>query len=142
MKYLVVKFYDNDFGVPMLRALGRLWEYIKHNNAAYTFRPNHLTVLQVFQKLLDCEALQPMILRLFILESLCQEVERKTRGPHHWGEWTKEEVQINLPHHLEPNNSLRCDVAIYGQYEVIPDIEWANGECSYLELETGVVGIF
>lgn len=142
MKYLVVKFYDNDFGHPMMEALTRLRNYIRDNVAAYTFLPNHLTLTQIYLRLHECGALQPMILRLFVLENLCRGVEQKTRSLHHWDKWTAEDVQIANPSHLEPDTYLRCDVAFYGAYEVIPDIEWANGENVYMDLETGIVGIF
>ncbi len=141
--YLAVKFYDNDFGAPMFAALERLWGYIKDNNAAYAFDGRcHLTVCRIFEKLLACDALQPMLLRLFILESLCREVESKTRGLHHWDKWTEDDVQIANPSHLEPDSYLRCKVEIYKQFEIIPDIEWANSECAFLNLETGVVGTY
>lgn len=139
--YLAVKFYDNDFGRPMMEALNRLWGYIDTNNMIYN-QPQYLTVTQVFSKLLECGALHPMLLRLFVLETLCREVESKTRGIHIWGEWTAEEVMIDKPSHLEPDTYLRCDIAIYGQYESIPDIEWANSESAFLNLENGQVGIF
>ncbi len=139
--YLSVKFYDNDFGGPMLAALERLWGYIKDNNAAYA-RQNGLTKTEVFVKLLECGALQPMLLRLFILESLCRDVESKTRGLHHWAKWTEDDVQIASPSHLEPYTYLRCDVAPYEKREDIPEIEWANSERAYLNLETGVVGVY
>lgn len=140
--YLVAKFYDNDFGTPMLGALTRLWEYIYANNSGYADRPNCLTVEQVFQKLHECEALQPMLLRLFVLENLCQVVEGKTRGLFRWAKWTEEEVKIDKPSHLQPDTYLQCDVAIYGQYKVIPDLEWANSENAFMNLEDGMVGIF
>ncbi len=139
--YLAVKFYDNDFGCPMLAALERLWGYIKDNNAVYA-RQNGLTKTEVFVKLLECGALQPMLLRLFILESLCRDVESKTRGLHHWAKWTEADVKIANPSHLSPDTYLRCDVEIYGQFEIIPDIEWANSECAFLNLEDGQVGVF
>jgi hypothetical protein len=141
MKYLVVKFYDNDFGTPMLAALARLWGYIDGNDRAYS-QPQYMNVTQVFEKLLECGAFQPMLLRLFVLENLCSDVEGKTRGLHNWHEWSAEKAMIDKPSHLEPDTYLSCDVAIYGQYENIPDIDWANGECAYLNLTTGEVGTF
>lgn len=141
MKYLVVQFYDNDFGSPMLAALARIWGYIDNNNSVYSQR-QRLTVTQVFEKLHECGALQPMLLRLFVLETLCREVESKTRALHHWDKWTEEEVLIDKPSRLCCSDTyLRCVVEIYGQYEAIPNIEWAN-ECAYLNLTTGKVGIF
>jgi len=140
--FIVVKFFDNDFGTPMLRALDRLWEYVSTNNAMYASRVDRLTVKQVFHKLLECGALQPMLLRLFVLERLCQEVESKTRGLHRWEAWAEKEVMIDNPSRLEPDTYLQCDVEIYEQFEAIPDIKWANDECAFLNLRDGVAGIF
>lgn len=142
MKYLVVKFYDNDFGTPMLEALNRLWGYLYDNDLNYRHANGRLTITQIVEKLLECGALQPMLLRLFVLERLCREVEDKTRGLHRWERWTAKEVMIDKPSHLEPDTYLQCDVAICGQYEAIPDIAWANGECAFLNLKNGATGIF
>ena len=45
-KYLKVRFYDNDFGLPVKEALKRLWGYIHENN-------NHLveSLPWIFRKL-------------------------------------------------------------------------------------------
>lgn len=140
---MVVKFYDNDFGRPMLAALGRLWDWINMNNAHLAGRGDYLTIPQMYQKLLKCGALKSLLLRLFILEDLCCDVEYHTRGLYHWKPWVEEKVGFDNPSDLgPPNNYLSVEVTLYEKRKDIPDLEWANGECAYLELETGGVGIF
>jgi hypothetical protein len=146
--YLVVKFFDNDFGYPMLGALTRLWEYIHTNNAHLTGpdRPRSahrsgLTLTQLYQSLHECGALESLILRLFVLERLCQDVEHKTRGLT-WADVDWAEHVVKEPSHLTDDTYLSVEVDIYGEYETIPDIEWANGECAFLNLDDGTIGIF
>lgn len=137
MKYLVVEFYDNDFGCPMRAALERLWGWINTNNAHLAGHKDYLTIPQIYQKLLDSRALQSMIQRLFVLENLCYSVEHCTRGLYRG-----KGGGVIDPNYLEPNTYLHCEVSLYEKREDIPDLEWANGECVFLELETGIVGVF
>ena len=136
--YLVVKFFDNDFGTPMLRALERLWKYIHDNNArlagqrdgewiilpsgSLTICRSRPTLTKIYQKLHECGALESLILRLFVLEQLCQDVEHKTRDlARNDVDWNERIVKDPL--HLTDDLCLSVDARLYGTYEVIPDIE-------------------
>jgi hypothetical protein len=145
MRYLVVKFFDNDFGYPMLGALKRLWEYIYTNNAHLAGVPTQsrsgLTLVEIYQKLQECGTLDSLLLRLFVLERLCFDVEHKTRGLT-WNDVDWASHAVKEPSHLTDDTYLSVETAIYGQYERIPDIEWVNGERAFLNLADGTVGIF
>ena len=131
--YLVVRFYDNDFGPPMLEALERLWTWIFVNDS-------DLITPQVYRKLFDCGALQSMVLRLFVLEKLCREVEVKIHDLHRTTDWGQ--MIIENPSHLTDDTYLKCEVSLHETQDTIKDLGWANSECAFLEIDTGLVGIF
>ncbi len=124
MKYLIVKFYENDFGNPMVSALKRLWLWMDKNNRSYGVR----SLSDIFQELHKAGSLEPMLLRLFVLEELCCAVEFATRGLY----WEEVDWKKQLPP-IVPCNYLSCDIEFC---ETKPK-EWQNGEYGWLDLVTG-----
>lgn len=123
MRYLIVQFYDNDFGIPIIAALQRLWSYINNNNHS-----NMRSIAEIFERLHESGSLEPMILRLFILENLCGDVEFETRGLY----WEEVDWNKDIPE-LIPSDYLSCSVDFTDQCPM----EWQNGECAWMHLETG-----
>lgn len=147
--YLIVKFYDNDFGRPMLAALERLWGWINTNNAHLAGHGDYLTIPQIYRRLLEQGALEQQLLRLFVLEDRCYDVEGRTRGLYNWDKWTNKEVGIDNPDDPGPPNTylsvevLLCDtLGAAWVWADAGDNGWANGECARLDLETGEATIF
>ena len=138
-KYLVVKFYDNDFGNPIIATLRRLWGWINENNAHLSGIGDYFTIPQMYQRLHDSGALETMIHRLFVLENLCYEIEFSTRGLYYG---STNGLNLDNPGHLEPNTHLSCEVSLHETQDTIKDLEWANGECALLKLGTGSIKIF
>lgn len=128
MNYLIVKFYDNDFGNPMVSALKRLWTWMNESNGHLGFAVGDRSLPEMFQELHKAGSLEPMLLRLFILEDLCLVVEFATRGLY----WEDVDWKLELPP-LIPSNYLSCDIEFC---EVKPK-EWNNGEYGWLNLVTG-----
>lgn len=123
MKYLIVEFGDNDFGIPMIAVLERLWQYVYENNHSFG------EMSDFFEKLHAVGALEPMIMRLFVLEQACYDVEFLTRCLY-WDFNKKEFPEMRLDYYLE------CPVK-FSKSLPKPD----NGETAYMNLITGEVQI-
>lgn len=148
MKYLIVKFGDNDFGYPILAALERLWGWINQNNAHLAGHGDYLTMSQIYLRLLKCGALEQQLLRLFVLEDLCYDVEGRTRGLYEGRYWSDEKLGFDHPSDLGPTNTYLgievhlCDALEEGWAWADAVDGWANGECARLNLETGEATVF
>lgn len=148
MRYLIVKFYDNDFGRPMRAALERLWGWINRNNTHLAGYGDYLTMSQIYLRLLKCGALEQQLLRLFVLENLCCDVEGRTRGLYNGQSWQREKLGFDTPSDLGPPNTylsieiFLCDTEKAGRALADAPDGWANGECARLDLKTGGVSIF
>ena len=123
MKYLIVEFGDNDFGIPIIAALERLWQYVSKNAHVSSRIP------EFFEKLHAVNALEPMIMRLFVLEHACYDVEFLTRCLV-WDFDKKELPETRLEYYLE------CPVKFS---ESLPEPD--NGETAWLDLTTGEVQV-
>lgn len=128
MNYLIVKFYENDYGNPMVSALKRLWTWMDKRNGRLGPPVGGRSLSEMFQELHKAGSLEPMLLRLFILEELCLAVEYATRGLY----WKEVDWKIELPP-LIPSNYLSCDIEFC---ETKPK-ECQNGEYGWLNLVTG-----
>lgn len=134
MIFIEVAFGDNDFGFPIVAALKRLWGYV-HKNNAHLVESNSRTVPQMFYELHKHSALETMIKRLFVLETLCGSVEFKTRGLAYKKVDWKEKI-IKGPHGFKGHdNYLGCAVKFHKTKKFTH--KWQNGEHAWLDLETG-----
>ncbi len=134
--YLDVRFGDNDFGFPMIAALRRLWGWINKNNGHLTGVINR-SVPQMFYELHQAGALESMIKRLLVLETLCGEVEFATRGLYvEKVDWAtkKMDKRIRSERH---ENYLSCEVEFHKNKRFAA--HWENGEHAWLNLVTGEV---
>ena len=118
MRYLRVKFGDNDFGWPVRDALRRLWGYINENNHGPIGEPggsfSGITTPEIFVRLHKARALATMLERLFLLEDLAQEVESLTRGLY-WKKVNWKEAVIRDPGAIDRGIQKRAGVGVGSQ---------------------------
>lgn len=119
IRYLIIEFGDNDYGIPMIAALQRLWQYVSKNAHVSSRIP------EFFKKLHAVGALEPMLMRLFVLEQACSDVEHLTRCLE-WDFDKKELPETRLEYYLE------CPVKFSAD---LPKPN--NGEDAWMDLETG-----
>lgn len=118
--YLIVEFGDNDFGYPMIAALQRLWQYVYENNHS------HGEMSSFFEKLHAVGSLESMVMRLFVLEQACYDVEHLTRCLY-WTDLSNMELQ-----EMRQDYYLECPVEFSND---LPEPD--NGERAWLDLTTG-----
>lgn len=140
MKYLEIKFHDNDFCNPMRNALERLWKWVQINNCQHdTVR----TIPDMFMELHNHGILSEMFHRLWVLETLSNSVEFATRGLHYekiyWGSSAK--FEKSLADELKfYENYLRADIEFHENGDFMT--KWYNAEHGALDLWTGETYIF
>ena len=100
-------------------ALRRLWQYVSKNAHVPSRIP------EFFEKLHAVGALEPMVMRLFVLEQACYDVEFLTRCLE-WDFDKKELPETRLDYYLE------CPVKFS---DSLPP--YNNGEDAWLNLATG-----
>ena len=122
-KYLIVEFGDNDFGIAMIAALERLWQYVSKNAHVPSKIP------EFFEKLHAVGALEPMVMRLFVLEQACYNMEFLTRCLD-WDFNKKELPEMQLDYYLDCPVKFSPNVPPYN-----------NGEDAWMDLTTGKVEI-
>jgi hypothetical protein len=139
-RYLRVGFGDNDFGVPVQAALKRIWADVHENNGhlidpVWGRRDYELGSLpDMFQRLHEVGALEPMIARAIDCENHYSEVEHATRGLHST-KFSWEDKVVTKTFKSITDTYLSTDLSFHvGMSE-----EWANGEEAWLDLETGKV---
>lgn len=139
--YLIVKFYDNDFGRPVQDALKRLWLYV-HENNAHLLKEGE-TVAALIRYMHKVKMLVPAIQRLVDCEDLAGDVEYLTRELNHhhgrWG-WPSQDQELKAGLRSITGDYLAIDVVFK-----MTDQEqkrWQNGEWAYLDLETGKAETF
>ena len=133
--YLKVEFSDSDFGRPMVLALKRLWGWINENNGHCVGAFCERTVPEMFSALHRVGALETMVQRIFVLETLCTTVESATRGLY-WQTVDWEEKKITQPIENERYDQyLSCTLSIHDNNEFRNKCQ--NGEHAWLDLATG-----
>ena len=150
IKYIEVRFGDNDFGWPVERALKRLWEWINKNN-------RHLVpdtyMGEIYSQLHKVGVLQSLIERLYVLEYLASRVEFKTRGlyydydsrPHPKTgykpevDW-KEKIIKDAGKVKYENTYLSIDIYLHHNKRFAS--KWQNGERAFLDILKGEVNTF
>ena len=145
--FLEVQFSDNDFGLPLVAALKRLWGWVHKNNtymivAGFSAR----TVPQMFEELHKAEVLEGMIKRLFVCETLAFDIEFATRGlaeeriNTQWIQMTKRFATISHKELDKTQSYLQISVCLHDTNDFTK--EWQNAEHAWLNLETGEADTF
>lgn len=143
-KYLKVSFYDNDFGWYVERALRRLWDFLKENNAHPLGGSTSDAFMELFIGLNKAGALHSLLERLYVLAYLEGDVELSTRGLYRMGDdrdvdYSKAIIKDAGKVQYE-NECLWLDIEFRKIGRFIK--KWCNGECAYLNLQTGETGTF
>lgn len=147
MKYLEIKFYDNDFGLAVENAARKVWKWIHESNAhCLQLEPNehfsNKTLPQVFLALHKADALQPMILRTYQIEEMHGTVEFATRGLY-WSKVNWEESRVKLPTGKEIDTYVNIDLKFRKNKNFMKKQGgWNNSESVILDLETGDITIW
>jgi hypothetical protein len=143
LKYMEIKFHDNDFSGHFTTALNRLWKYVDGNNG-------HMkSTSDIFKEMFDNDVLIPMIQKMLCIAIVESNIEFMTRGLY----WDKEPFNssINWNEHIV-KDPLKLH---YEETYVILDKEdiefheddsftkkWQNGEHISLNLKNGYVETF
>lgn len=145
MKYLHIKFGDNDFGGCVESALKRLWGWVHENNAhCISTEKNdryfsNLSLAEMFVRLNRAGSLKPLISRMIDLEYMASNVEFETRGLY-WKrvEW-KEKGNLS-PMESLTSRYLSFDISFHKNKTFTK--KWQNGEHAFLNLKTGEAKTF
>ncbi len=139
-RFLEVVFGDNDFGIPMEAALSRLWGYV-HENNAHLVSVAPRSIPWMFVGLHEAGVLKGLVDRLFILETLCLDVEHSTRGLY-WEtvDLKKHALETEVIDAKRYESYLNCDLSFH--VDNLFTIGGQNGECACLDLTTGYVEIY
>ncbi len=141
MKYLNVEFGDNDFGWNMMAALKQLWHFIDENNGHMLRFTNDKsrTIPQIFFELHKLNLLEPMLKRLFVIDTLTNSVEVMTRGLY-----DHPPMYEKLPSLLDECKNhdyyLSCFITFHETDDFTKQCQ--NSECAWLNLNTGDVDTF
>ena len=138
-RFLQVKFGDNDFGFPMEAALARLWGWV-HKNNGHLVRVVPRSIPQMFVELHKSGVLTTLVDRLFVLETLCSDIENATRGLY-WEtvDWDTKTI-IGSLNAKQYESYLSCDLSFHADKSFAS--EWQNGEHAWLDLNNGEVETF
>lgn len=135
--YLEIIYHDNDFTIPVCRAVKKLWEYIDDGNITDSCSVDIYSIADLFKKLNKNKALLPMIQRLYAIECVSREVEELTEGLTSKDTIFHELIMPN-PNKIEYENTyLRFKLKFHKDGEFM--MEDGNRERCAINLEKGIV---
>lgn len=138
-RFLEVAFQDNDFGIPIEAALRRLWKYV-HESNGHLIRVADRSIPQMFVGLHDAGVLKSLVERLFVLETLCMDVEGATRGLYYETvDWKRNSLETEAIDAKRYEDYLSCELSFHNEREFV---EGQNGEHAWLDLTSGEVEVF
>jgi hypothetical protein len=80
MRYLEVKFHDNDFHQDFLHAVKKIWDWVVSDFESHSLQENRRSVVDSFVLLHKEYLLETMVQKMILLSALNHDVEWATRG--------------------------------------------------------------
>ena len=136
MKYLIIEYGDNDFGMYVSAALDRLWSNVNYSNGHIQ---EYRTLAQMIYGLHCGKVLYGIICLLIDAEYMAGDAEHATRGLY-WKKVNWKESKIHKPERNITNKYLNISIKFTKDNKFMKKDR--NGESAYLNLLTGETTTF